>query len=1152
MHLMPHINPFKQLPAGTRLSIVVGFLFCGLVVVSLVYIFQGLEKLENDSARASEWNAERVFNEFEKFMSVMEQHERYEGLLPQNEKYIRKLELMRPLGMKLKKQFTILKNEVEKAANFNDLYHAYVFRQMPDYPNVHQNLLNELRALQPTVFGLTEAGSRFFVRGSGYHDLDIRLKPFLQKLSLVAAVASQRQLEYERDRTDRILKLSRYVLIVALLSVLVGLALLIVFTGRTRARQKVIQLENEVNLEIMDQLTIGMAFYDHNHKLVRANQAYRDLYQYPSELTEPGNELEAVIRYDVAHAMYGDVDDVDTFVKSRLYAISSLHHGAKPEVSDQLLPDDRIIEIQMLGLSTGGVWGIYTDVTEKRRAQQQQEERIEELENQMGLETLEHVDVGISIIGADLKVVHNNSVVSEMYGFPESMTQPGQPFERILLTLAEWGVYGDGDPEGLVSDLTQSFSGPWTEWRDDLELPGGKVIDVRTHKLSGGGLAYIHTDVTKERQAQRLIEVTDKVTGLPTFEYLQQQFAEILEDAKKNSSEFYGIRIKVDRFQAINEIYGIETGDLLLRQIAVRLKDVIPDGAILTRGQGNEFFLTEACNQSQVAAESSVLILQDVMKDSFPLELDHGETMEEMSFTASAGVVLYPKDGSEIGELLTKSQLALQYAAQQGNSYRYFDWRAARRKVSRDVIRLEADLRVALEKDQFELHYQPQVDLETGRLTGIEALIRWRRPGSGDGSDSQVVSPDDFIPVAEDTGLIIPIGHWVVKEACRQAKLWQEEGYPPVTMSVNISVVEFRQQDLVERIQEVLGETGLAAEWLELEVTESIVADDIERITKVLDELKVLGIGVAIDDFGTGYSSLSYLTRLPFDKLKIDQSFVRNTDRQNWAIVRAVVQLARSLELKIVAEGVETMESMHQLRDLGCHIGQGYYFSRPVPATEFVEYLEENQNQHPNSAPTESRKIFRVGLPTDYGLSYLNSSLAEFRQVHTDVPLRIRCDLSEQLVESLVLGELDTVVAIAHEANEDQLSATWEVKPIWVASLDLTLNDGEAVPLIVHPEGCEYRKRMVECLNAAERAWYVSYQSPDLASLQEAVVNGMGVSALTRLTLDERMRILDVDQGFPALRKLTVGLYTANESQSGDEADLINDWLSESLTRHRH
>ena len=240
MHLMPHISPLQQLPAGTRRLIVAGILFCVLVIVSLFYIFQGLEKLENDSARASEWNAERVFSEFEKFMAVMEQHERYEGLLPQNEQHIRKLELMRPLGLKLKKQFTVLKTEVEKAAKFNNLYHEYVLSQIPNYPYLHQNLLNELRALQPTVFGLTEAGSQYFVRGSSYHDLDIRLKPFKQRLSLVAAVASQQQLEYERERTDRILKLSRYVLIVAALSVFVGLALLILLAGRTRARQKVI------------------------------------------------------------------------------------------------------------------------------------------------------------------------------------------------------------------------------------------------------------------------------------------------------------------------------------------------------------------------------------------------------------------------------------------------------------------------------------------------------------------------------------------------------------------------------------------------------------------------------------------------------------------------------------------------------------------------------------------------------------------------------------------------------------------------------------------------------------------------------------------------------------------------------------------------
>jgi diguanylate cyclase (GGDEF)-like protein len=1152
---MAHINPFKQLTDWTRRSIAVGVLLFGLVAAVVIYLYQDLGKYERALPPASEWNAARVSAGFNQFMYVIQQHKGFNDLLDTLDGTV-SVSILRQTALSARAQertldhhFNLLLSELVKAIEFNRLYGAYVYEELPDYPDVHLSLLNELRALKSLILGLKKLGGR---NETIYHDINVRLRPYTRKLSMLAAVSTERRQQQETERTERIQELSRYVLIVTGLFVLVGIGVSILFVSRTRAQRKLKALEYEMSLEVMEQLTVGIAFYDRDYKLVRSNQNYRDLYQFPEHLIRTGTPLEAVIRHWVGLNIYGEVKDIDEFVETRLQANAAHTAMQQAYVVEHNLPDGRIIELQGKGLTGGGAFGIYTDISDRKRAEKIQVERIEELENQMGLETLEHVDVGISIIDADLKVVHNNSAVSEMYGFPESMVQPGQPFERILLTLAEWGVYGDGDPKAVVSDLIKSFSGSWTEWRDDLELPGGKVIDVRTHKLSGGALAYIHTDVTKERKAQRLIEITDRVTGLPTFEYLEQQLAEILEDAKKRSSEFYGIRIRVDRFQVINEIYSIETGDRLLRQLAIRLKDVMPDGAILTRGQGNEFFLAEACNKSQAAAESSLLILQDVMKDPFPLELDQGEFVEGISFTASAGVVLYPKDGSELGELLTKSQLALQYAAQQGDSYRYFDWRAARRNVNRDAIRLEADLRTALEKDEFELHYQPQVDLETGRLTGTEALIRWRRPGSGDGSDSHVVSPDDFIPVAEDTGLIIPIGHWVVKEACRQAKLWQEAGYPPVTMSVNISVVEFRQQDLVERIQEVLDETGLAAEWLELEVTESIVADDIERITKVLDELKVLGIGVAIDDFGTGYSSLSYLTRLPFDKLKIDQSFVRNTDRQNWAIVRAVVQLARSLELKIVAEGIETMESMHQLRDLGCHIGQGYYFSRPVPATEFVEYLEENQNQHPNSAPTESRKIFRVGLPTDYGLSYLNSRLAEFRQVYTDVPLRIRCDLSEQLVESLVLGELDTVVAIAHEANVDQLSATWEVTPIWVASLDLTLNDGEPVPLIVHPEGCEYRKRMVECLNAAERAWYVSYQSPDLASLQEAVVNGMGVSALTRLTLDERMRILDTDQGFPALRNITIGLYTADESQSGDEADLINDWFSESLARHRH
>ena len=1147
---MPHINPFKWLTDWVGRSIAVGVLLFGLAAAVVIYLYQDLGKYERALPPASEWNAARVSAGFNQFMSVIQQHEEIVDVFDTLDGTVsvsilrRTASSARSLEKRADKEFNLLLAELVKAVEFNRLYGAYVYEELPDYPDAHLNLLNELRALKPTILGLKILGGR---NATIYHDINVRLRPYTRNLGMLAAVSGERRQQQEDERTDRIQKLSRYVLIITGLLVLVGVGVLILFVARDRTKRKIEELEHEISLEVMEQLTVGLAFYDADRKLIRTNQAYRDLYQYPVELNRVGTPLTTKMRYDVEQGMYGVVDDVEEFLQARLTSRTAMEDYS----ADQVLPDGRIIEVLGRGLSAGGMFGIYSDVTEKRRAEQRQEQRIEELENQMSLETLEHVDVGISIIDADLNVVHTNSAARAMYGFPESITQAGQPFKDILLTLAERGVYGEGDPEAVVSDLIKSFSGSWTEWRDDLELPNGQVIDVRTHKLSGGGLAYIHTDVTKERQAQRLVELTDRITGLPTFEHLEQQLAGILEDAKQRNSEFYGIRIKVDRFQAINEIYNIATGDRLLRQIAIRLKDAIPDKAMLTRGQSNEFFLVEACEKAQTAAGLSVLILQDVMRDAFPLELDDGETVEGMSFTASAGIVLYPKDGSELGELLTKSQLALQYAAQQGNSYRYFDWRAARRKVSRDIIRLEADLRVAIEKNQFQLYYQPQVDLETGRLTGTEALIRWQRPDRADSSEFHTVSPMDFIPVAEESGLIIPIGHWVLKEACRQAKLWQEEGYPPVTMSVNVSVVQLQQQNLVEQIQEVLDETGLAAEWLELEITESVVADDFERITAVLEKLKALGIHVAIDDFGTGYSSLSYLTRLPLDKLKIDQSFVRTTDQQSWAIVRAVVQLARSLKLKIVAEGVETMENMHRLRDLGCHVGQGYYFSRPVPESEFVEYIKEDLKKRPDSGLSASPTIMRVGLPTDYALSYLNSILAEFRLAHTDVPLRIRCGLSEQLVESLTLGELDTVVAIARELNEDRLSATWEITPIWVASLGLILEDDEAVPLIVGPEGCEYRTRMVECLNAAERAWYVSYQSPDIASLQDAVVNGLGVSALTRPILDERMRVLDLDQGFPTLRALKIGLYTADESQLGDAAYLLNDWLADSLAKHR-
>ena len=547
---MPHINPFKWLTDWVGRSIAVGVLLFGLAAAVVIYLYQDLGKYERTLPPASEWNAARVSAGFNQFMSVIQQHEEIVDVFDTLDGTVsvsilrRTASSARSLENRTDKEFNLLLAELVKAVEFNRLYGAYVYEELPDYPDAHLNLLNELRALKPTILGLKILGGR---NATIYHDINVRLRPYTRNLGMLAAVSGERRQQQEDERTDRIQKLSRYVLIITGLLVLVGVGILILFIARDRTKRKIEELEHEISLEVMEQLTVGLAFYDADRKLIRTNQAYRDLYQYPVELNRVGTPLTTKMRYDVEQGMYGVVDDVEEFLQARLTSRTAMEDYSV----DQVLPDGRIIEVLGRGLSTEGFWGIYTDVNEKRRAEQQQEERIEKLENQMGLETLEHVDVGISIIDADLNVVHNNSVVSKMYGFPESITQPGQPFKGILLTLAEWGVYGEGAPEGLVSDLIKSFSGSWTEWRDDLELPNGQVIDVRTHKLSGGGLAYIHTDVTKERQAQRLVELTDRITGLPTFDHLEQQLVGILEDAIQRSSEFYGIRIKVTAFRPL-------------------------------------------------------------------------------------------------------------------------------------------------------------------------------------------------------------------------------------------------------------------------------------------------------------------------------------------------------------------------------------------------------------------------------------------------------------------------------------------------------------------------------------------------------------------------------------------------------------------------
>ena len=451
---------------------------------------------------------------------------------------------------------------------------------------------------------------------------------------------------------------------------------------------------------------------------------------------------------------------------------------------------------------------------------------------------------------------------------------------------------------------------------------------------------------------------------------------------------------------------------------------------------------------------------------------------------------------------------------------------------------LENDLRVALEEQQLELHYQPQIDLETEQIVGAEALLRWNHPDKG------MISPAEFIPLAEETALIIPIGRWVIEEACRQAKLWQDEGQPPIPIAVNVSVIQFHQHDLVEQIRKILEDVNLPPERLGIEITESVFAENIEQTIDILNAFKNLGVEIALDDFGTGYSSLSYLTKLPIDKLKIDQAFVRSTERDNWSIVRAVVQLSRSLGLKIVAEGVETLEHAQRLHGLGCQIGQGFHYSQPLSSDDFKHY-QESMKLTSSTSVRPAAMTFRLGLPIFYVVTRvpgsepvnciesLQTSALHFWKKHPEIDVSIRCDESDLLVEALLLGELDVIIAAAAWGLEEHARQTWSIELMWVAARELDLASDESVPLVLHPEGSPYRTRALEALNSQGRSWRETYQSPLPRMLQIAISSGLGVGVLPLSALnigykesaESSLIPLSEAAGWPKLGSVEVGIY---------------------------
>ena len=484
-----------------------------------------------------------------------------------------------------------------------------------------------------------------------------------------------------------------------------------------------------------------------------------------------------------------------------------------------------------------------------------------------------------------------------------------------------------------------------------IQLPDGSVRFVHEEaevQFAADGrplrMAGTTQDISERKQAEdqiRFLAFYDGLTRLPNRLLFLEGLNLALAAARRQDRRLAVLFLDLDRFKRINDTLGHSMGDRLLQAVSERLKGSLRSSDTIARGEspsagdtvarlgGDEFIvLLTDMTRGEDAAKVARRIL-DALADPFRLD------QQEVFITGSLGIGVFPHDGEDADTLLKNADTAMYHAKDAGrNGYQFYS--GSMNAAAFQRLSLENNLRRALERDEFLLHFQPQVDVATGAIVGAEALVRWRHPELG------LVSPADFIPLAEETGLILPIGEWVLRRACAQARAWRDAGYPPLHMAVNISGRQFRQQLLVRSVEQAVAAAGYDPHRLELEITESVLMRSAEETVRTLRDLKEMGSRISVDDFGTGYSSLNYLTRFPIDALKIDQSFIRDitTDPADAAITTAIIAMAAGLKLQVIAEGVETPEQVAFLRRQGCHLMQGYHFSRPVPAEGFEKLLQ--------------------------------------------------------------------------------------------------------------------------------------------------------------------------------------------------------------------
>jgi diguanylate cyclase (GGDEF)-like protein/PAS domain S-box-containing protein len=538
---------------------------------------------------------------------------------------------------------------------------------------------------------------------------------------------------------------------------------------------------------------------------------------------------------------------------------------------------------------------------------------------------INNMPLGLCMFDAEQKLIVCNQRYAEIYGVSEEHTHPGTPLEAILEHRLQVAADARGGEHMTVERLAAIRAGkPWFEIN---EFGDGRIIAMSYHPLSNGGSVAIHEDVTERRKAeQRIAHMAhhDALTDLPNRVHFREEMTEALNNVA-DGDKVAVLYIDLDHFKDVNDTFGHPIGDVLLRQVSQRLRACVRPTDAVARLGGDEFAVIQTAGNQPVSATA---MANRIIKElAMPFDLDGHQAL----IGASIGISVAPDDGDDADGLLKKADMALYRSKEDGRGiYSFFepemDARMQRRRA------LELDLRKALALDQFEVHYQPLLNLENNEISGFEALVRWRHPERG------MVQPNDFIPLAEETGLIGPIGNWVLNQACSDALKWPDH----VKIAVNLSPVQFNKT-LVLDVISALSKSGLAPNRLELEITETVLMQDTDSTIAMLNQLRDLGVRIAMDDFGTGYSSLGYLRKFPFDKIKIDRSFIKDMDGKadSMAIVRAVTGLGATLGMSTTAEGVETVEQLRQLRLEGCTEVQGFLISKARPASELAELLSQ-------------------------------------------------------------------------------------------------------------------------------------------------------------------------------------------------------------------